>query len=83
VIPPPPLSLLPFIYRFCFCAHARQRPNARLTDGDYVAGWGASKAVKRIRLKLCGVRHERDGIHTRYDKCLMGARAAQNSRREA
>ncbi len=42
----------------------------------YVAGWGGGKAVKRIRLKLCGARHERDGIHTRCDICLWAENTA-------
>ena len=51
--------------------------------GRYVAGWGGGKAVKRIGLKPSGVRHERDGIHTRCDKCLMAAAAPKKTLREA
>jgi len=39
--------------------------------------------VKRIGLKPSGVRHERDGIHTRCDKCLMAAAAPKKTLREA
>jgi hypothetical protein len=52
-------------------------------DGGYVAGWGGGNDVKRIRLKLCRARHERDGIHTRYDKRLVAADAARFLLREA
>jgi hypothetical protein len=70
----------PFLL-FALCE--RWRPKHTFRNERYVAGWGVGKAVKRIRLKSCGARHERDGIHTRCDKCLVPAAVPKKTPREA